>query len=619
MYKYRFFIEKISVQGIGKTNAELIFDKGVNIISGSSDTGKSYIFKCIDYVLGAETLPKEIPESKGYTEVFLQLKTPDGRVFTLHRNLREISNVLLSESKIENYLASKKVSLGGRNNSKNGENVSEFLLNLIDVNNVYLKTNANNKTKKLSFRHIAQLTLIDESRIITEGSPIYSSPTDYYAHTFEKSVFKYLLTGDTDNDLIEVEEPKLYQSRVKGKIDLINSLLDIKNESAVALSDEMSDFSSSDVQMRLDDLLIRLNESSTKLNELTFLRKNKFDELTTVQSDNLRYSELNKRFKLLEEHYNNDLKRLEFILQGDHVFSQLISTSCPICGNKIDDKHIACLTEEKKISVAYSVEIERKKVSMKLSDLKKTILTTEMSILNNSSRIEGLQQFIDGLNEELQNKLLPLQNQFQEEINLIYGLREKESRLSNLIEEIESLSNRKKDFEIDLLSKNSSNSISRIDLGREALKLFTTTIEKILRKWNYENVISITLDESHKVYDIIISGRARNSHGKGVRAVVYSAFILGLLDYCIVQNRKHTGVVVLDSPLTTYHSTQAREEGDEVSKNLEIGFFEYLASLGDDRQVIIFDNKSPDKSILKNFNYVEFSKFDNSLRKGFFQ
>ncbi|HCA08113.1 hypothetical protein [Chryseobacterium sp.] len=618
MYKYRFFIEKISVQGQNKTNAELEFDLGVNIISGSSDTGKSYVFKCIDYVFGAETLPKDIPESKGYTDLYLQIKTFEGRVFTLHRSLKENSLIALSESSIKHFITSKKYFLGTKNNTRDGQNVSEFLLRLMGIKDVLLKKNSNNKTEKVSFRDIALLTMIDESRITTEGSPVYFSMNNYYNLTFEKSVFKFMLTGNGDNDLIEVEEPRVVQSRIKGKIELIEVLLRDKNEIIEKLIKENDNFSSNDLQEQLNELLFKLDDSSTKLNELTSSRKELFGKLNSLQSDNLRYSELNKRFKLLVEHYRNDFKRLEFILEGEHVFSQLISSSCPVCGNGFDGNHINCLTDEKKVSFIESVKIEWEKVNIKLSDLKQTIVTTEKSIVNNRHQIKELQDSITKINDELHNKLMPIQNKFQEEINLIYHLKERENKISSLREEVLSLNSQKNLFENELLNK-SSKGITSVDLEEKSLNLFTNAIERLLKDWNYPNVSSVVMNEAHKVYDIVISGRARSSYGKGVRAILYSAFILALLDYCISQNEKHPGFVILDSPLTTYHSNQQREDGDEVDNDLQNGFFTYLSNMSDDRQVIIFDNKIPTAKVIKSVNYIEFSKFEKHLRKGFFQ
>ena len=139
MNKSRFYIEKISVQGESKSNAEIKFEKGVNLITGSSDSGKSFVFKCIDYILGAETPPKVIPEARGYSNIYLQIKTNNGERFTLQRNLKNLSDITYTRSTIENFKTAPKTVLGRKNNTKNGNNISEFLLSLIDINEVYLK------------------------------------------------------------------------------------------------------------------------------------------------------------------------------------------------------------------------------------------------------------------------------------------------------------------------------------------------------------------------------------------------------------------------------------------------------------------------------------------------
>ena len=43
----RIYIEKLSVTGT-KTPSHIEFGKNLTIIAGPSDTGKSYIYKCID-------------------------------------------------------------------------------------------------------------------------------------------------------------------------------------------------------------------------------------------------------------------------------------------------------------------------------------------------------------------------------------------------------------------------------------------------------------------------------------------------------------------------------------------------------------------------------------------
>lgn len=66
---YGFYIKELRITGTGMEDAAVVLEKGLNVINGPSNTGKSYIFKCIDYMFGADKL-KEIEESKGYENIF---------------------------------------------------------------------------------------------------------------------------------------------------------------------------------------------------------------------------------------------------------------------------------------------------------------------------------------------------------------------------------------------------------------------------------------------------------------------------------------------------------------------------------------------------------------------
>lgn len=47
-------IRKILLRGNSVQDAYVDFYKGANILAGESDTGKSYLVSCLDYILGAE-------------------------------------------------------------------------------------------------------------------------------------------------------------------------------------------------------------------------------------------------------------------------------------------------------------------------------------------------------------------------------------------------------------------------------------------------------------------------------------------------------------------------------------------------------------------------------------
>ena len=67
------YIRSLILESDSKESVEIRFKKGLNIISGSSNTGKSYIYECINYVLGGSKSPKDIIEAREYGRFILEI------------------------------------------------------------------------------------------------------------------------------------------------------------------------------------------------------------------------------------------------------------------------------------------------------------------------------------------------------------------------------------------------------------------------------------------------------------------------------------------------------------------------------------------------------------------
>ena len=66
-----FFVNWFRLTGPDREPAEVNLTPGLNVIWGASETGKSYIFSCIDFMLGCSEPPKAIKESRGYESGWL--------------------------------------------------------------------------------------------------------------------------------------------------------------------------------------------------------------------------------------------------------------------------------------------------------------------------------------------------------------------------------------------------------------------------------------------------------------------------------------------------------------------------------------------------------------------
>ena len=149
----------------------MTFEPGLNVISGASDTGKSYLVEPTAFLLGGGTPPRSIPESRGYDKAELVIEASDGKTYGLTRALQGGEMLLTEYVDGEEKAAS---ALGARHSAAAGDNISSFLLNLVGLSGKRVRKNALNELQSLSFRNLSHLVMVDEEDIIKKDSPVYS-------------------------------------------------------------------------------------------------------------------------------------------------------------------------------------------------------------------------------------------------------------------------------------------------------------------------------------------------------------------------------------------------------------------------------------------------------------
>jgi len=63
----------LTLRGRSVPDATITLSAGLNVIVGASNTGKSYVAQCIDFMLGRSEPPKAIPQADRYEEAELRL------------------------------------------------------------------------------------------------------------------------------------------------------------------------------------------------------------------------------------------------------------------------------------------------------------------------------------------------------------------------------------------------------------------------------------------------------------------------------------------------------------------------------------------------------------------
>ena len=599
-------LKKLEVKGTDKQTASVDFDIGLNVIAGASDTGKSYITKCFQFIFGTETPPKPIEQAKGYTHLEVTFETKNGDRFVLSRELKEKADIVCTEIDNDNLVTVLKPT------HKGTPNLSEFFMSKVGLDNKILAKGLESMNhSSLSLRIFERILLVDEERIISENSPFGKGQNN--EKTLERSFIKTLLTGEDDADIRETKKNKSSKESIKKKLGNLEEFL-----YKFFPSDENSQKSFEQMDKELDKLEAAYDQAEKELNALiqsnnSLVRereqlKKKADLVARKLADD---TALRGRFRMLEKKYISDRERLEANTESATYMEQHRIANCPLCGSEIDqdDEIDIDVIEEANSSEILKIDAHLVDLRSTQEDVKKSLELNKDQFSSIMDKISDLDRELGGSiggkvkeNREILNDLDAVRSEFRQERDLEIKRQEVFKEIGRLQAEYDDIHDT---YQID-------------DFSKEAYQL-SKKIAEILKRWGFPNGNKAAFDLDTR--DIVIGGKPRSHFGKGYRAICFSAILLGLMEYLYPKGR-HPGFIILDSPLTTYRKQDESLETDNeevfLANNLIYAFYRDLCDFYKDKQIIVLDNQEPDEDLYPSMNYIHFSGNENVDRYGFF-
>ncbi len=602
-----FQIRRLTLVGRGVPNAEMQFREGLNVVSGPSDTGKTFIVQCIDYMLGGKDVPESIPEAAQYETVRLSLNVSvDDDEVVLERSIRGGDFKLVSAGKADQQLSAK-------HSAAAQDSVSKYLLGLAGLAEKKVRTNKQGKTRDVSFRDLARLVLVDEETVISKTSPILTG--QYTTGTAESAVFRLLLTGVDDSSLISSEDPKVAKGRQAGKIEMLDLLLN-QTKGRMAEMQLPGDVQAWQGQLAEIETLFEAAQKELAVEQqsaaqLEGKRRAELNALRQLESRSGVLRELQRRFALLEQQYLSDLRRLESIAEAGTRLGQMSEERCPVCGaaaehQEHDHQKASAAPED----VAQSCLAEAAKIRLLISDLHLTRSDNDHEI----AKLEGLTL---EAKERIHTVATQLSEMLKPRVELaLQRLRESQTRrdtyrraleLHGRVNELQGLLG-----ELGLAASGKGAELESARVRSDEAEAFSQEVESLLRAWHFPGLDRVTFSESDQ--DIVISGRTRASHGKGVRAIAHAAFNLALLNFCVKAEKPHPGFALIDSPLVVYREPDTDEGG--FSHDVKDAFYRSIAEDFRASQVIIFENEDPPSDLGVDANIIRFTGASHG-RQGF--
>ncbi|HEX8093500.1 hypothetical protein [Jatrophihabitans sp.] len=607
----RLALTHLTFVGVTVEPASVEFGAAATVIRGPSDTGKSFIVRAIDFMLGGGTTPSDIPQRAGYAMALLGLRLPSGDLLTLGRSVNGGDFSVYDGDVRELPDGPPPRTFKAKPTPGKDDSLSTFLLTIIGLKDKKVKRNQYNDTNWLSFRGLAHLCVIDETSMQAERPPALTAITP--SKTSDIATLKLLLEGQDDSALVAVAKPKDRKQAATAREGVFDRLIGELEEQLEGVADASE----------LHAQYARLTDSTaTYTQSISRVSGERADlaariAATERQAAGLRerladISALQARFGLLAQQYSSDLARLEMISEAGNLLGFFNPGQCVFCGADVEHQHFNEECADDTTAFRESVLAEQAKSAALSSDLASTLADLEAEHATLITRSQNLAGAIDTARSRLagyDQALAPDQGTLKElldarssvEKNL--GLYAQISRFEQLRQQL-----------VDEQAAETATAAEGMQL--KTMTEFSSAIVARLQAWGVPDAQKTRYDKNDQ--DIVSDDQLRSAHGKGVRAVLHAAFTLGLAQYCYDRDLPHPGFVILDSPLVTYRPPDQGGDADGVLPPSVIGQFYTDIQDGVDGQVIVLENTEPPNGLGEDCVDIVFTKNEATGRYGFF-
>lgn len=576
--------------------AELVFDDGLNIVYGASDTGKSFSAQAILFMLGASTKLPPTPEITRYQAVLLGLELPDGRLVTLYRSTKGGDFRLHDGLRTDVDAKSGEVLLG-KADPRRTDTVSNYLLSQLGLAGKEIVRTANAEKDALTIRLLAPFAIVGEEDILSKRSPVLTSG-QFSEQTLERNLFRMLLTGNDDSSVVTVTSSKTRATQNSAKIELLDEMIaQLDSDLGETFDEKTFDAELESVTTATSSSYASLERTQNRLDDLGTERRTAID---TGRELAARLGELEitlERFRSLSAVYSQDIARLEALEEGGFILRAMSSRDCAICGAPPSAQRHNHAAED--IERAYkAARAESIKLQVERLELEHTTASLQAEAEQTRSILATKRGDLELIENEIA-LLRPMESTFRSTYEKLATNKARVDRITELVFRRSALQARRSQLE----KKTPAPKAEKLEVGVQSTLAFEfgKVIREVLVAWNFPDGAQAQFDL--ETNDIMIGGKPRAASGKGVRAILHAAFNVALLLFCHRRGLSHPRFLVLDTPLLTYrepltskHGELSDDESAMAKSDVATSFYKHLAEIKQFAQIIVLENATPPQS-----------------------
>ena len=560
-----FRIKQLRVSGAGKIDGVIEFNDGLNIIQGRSNTGKTWILKCIYYLFSSDKNP--FSSLTGYSDIEGVFVTRRYGDITIKRKLNETqAEVACTHPEVED---------GVYDTNYQGKGplyLNDLWLRIIGLNEtIRVPKSARYARERISWANIANVFLADEDEIDKSGSLIIKDSN--YETALIASLY-FLLTGDYKEGVEEILKPEVANEKKKAVVAYIEEQVAALSDRKASYIMQLEELSGVDVDKQMQELTEGISELQQELSELMEENAAVIRQISEYQQEDANCKVLIDRYKSLASQYKADLQRLDFIAKGEKAVKGLpANDTCPFCGGPI---------ESHDESYNAAIQAETKRIVSELA----VIVATENSVREEqvgiSKNIEELTKRKIEISEAIAERTLKI-NDYRTNLQRFRDYTKLQSGIDFVNEQLQTLGQKK----VSELQKKKNPPLYHAKKEFEELvgTEFNDLLNKILKECNYRAGYA---SWDFKTFDILMDGVSKEEdQGKGYRSFLNSVIALMLYEYFNSDDVFiKPGILMIDTPLLGFDENEDGIQG----ATLKNGLYQYFINHKGEGQIIIVDN-----------------------------
>lgn len=499
-------LRSLSFTGPDVEPAILPFHDGVNIIYGASNTGKSFVAKAVNFLLGGGDDLPDIDQRRPYDAALLSMVLPDGAEVTLYRSTKG-GNLEWFEGLWSHRPKGKQgVALHSDHNAKSQNNVSQFLLSAIGLTGKEIVKNADGEKESVSFRKLAPYAIVGEGPIMDEGSPILSPIKT--KNTAEKNFFRLLLTGMDDSAVVPQVKHDIRQAKIAGQIELVDELI-------VRIHAEIGDDApTGDALNRQSDALaeklnahhVILQEKQATIDLMVRRRRTLSDDIDASSAKLAELEIMLDRFNELDRVFLSDIGRLHALEEGGFFLKTAAGRACALCGADPEHQtHTHAANEISQTQAAAASEI--RKIERERRDLAQTVVSVRADTSGLSRRMQTMREELDRIELSL-DLLRPEEARLRLDYDEVIKERDSINRLVGLYDELGRMTVRRSQLSSRDVARDNSQPKIQTGISSTVGHEFAQVVQELLRDWGYPGNPVVVFDPVKQ--DIQVNGKGRS-------------------------------------------------------------------------------------------------------------